>query len=179
MITIQDVQDTLSKVPMVRPPKEVYIFSGTRHPDEMPKGMYDLIYNSDTGQITSDKFFDMDRFHEIDLYHYHMAQDQQKWIVRGMTPFNVSEAIYTADATPDTIIHEPLHGMGVKREPVIRPMAHAFLQRSKFNVGLFRGHVQYKEVPFSEQEKMHYLKSRSIVPRGGALNIKKYVLVNA
>lgn len=184
-ITIHDVEDTLSRVPFVKPPKHVYIFEGTRHPEQMPKGMYDLVYDTDSGEITSEKFFDMDRFHELDLFHYHMVKGnvdqkqskQPQWIVRGMTPFHVSEAIYTADATPDTIIHEPLHGMGVKRETVIRPMAHMFLQRSKLNLGLRRQRVQYREIQWTQQQKLDYLKSRQIVPSSGSLNIRKYELV--
>lgn len=166
---IHTVEDTLSRVPIIRPPKEVYIFDKVN--PERPGDMYDLYYDPGSGRISSDSFFDLQVFH-------HNAMNDGRWIVRGMTPSDRSEAIYTTDSTNRTIVHEPLHSMGAKSEAVVRPLAAIATMRAKMNMGLIKRNVKYEEVPMSREEKLSYMKSRGITPKGNTdWPIKKYRLV--
>lgn len=159
----------MNRVPVIKAPEEVYIF------DRMQRSngnMYDMVYNPDEGRIVSDSFFELEVFH-------HNTHTGGRWVVRGMTPAGASEAIYTSDSTQNTIFHEPLHGMGVGSELVVRPLAQLAAIRSRFNLGFRRRNVKYQEVPMTQSEKMHYMSSRGIKPMSSVdWPIHKYRLVS-
>lgn len=111
------------------------------------------VYILDKGTVRSDRFFDLGMFHQ-----------ESKWIVRGMTPSDKSEAIFTRDSTDRTVLHEALHSNGIGSELFVRPLAMMAEIRARFNLGILRKDIQYEEVPMSKEEKFAYLKSRGIEP---------------
>jgi hypothetical protein len=125
------------------------------------------VYIFKSGRIHSDVFFDLGMFHA-----------QSRFVVRGMTPSERSEAIFTGDSTRRTVIHEALHNTGLKSEMTVRPLAALKEAILPFRLGILGQPVKYEQVPMTKEETARYLKSIGVEPMQADTVIYHYRIVS-
>ncbi len=127
-ITREQVEDLYGRMPMLRPPPEIYYLSNA---DISAARLYEAAHAANLQRLD--------------------------YTIRGMYQTGQPYIVVAGNAAPTTWIHEAVHFNGVQSEVETRVLTQLLYRRARWNLGVLRRPVRYSEAPVAPDQVRHVL----------------------
>ena len=148
VLSREQIQDLYSRIPMLPRPKHIFALSNA--------------------EIGAERLFEIS--HSLNAATRRM--DQERYSILGMHVAGTEFITLSGDSGESTVVHEAVHNMGVRSEAATRAITRGLMARAKFNLGLARRPVTYREEPVDGAQRESFLASMHLSnPTGQPVNL--------